>query len=264
MKHRRVGRYFVFMIVLIMCLSMLFSAIPVAFAKGEDSELLDGWTIGEGYSVTSTWVHEGSYALEHTGTASDAVSEAMELEKDITYYVTAYVRPETADSKIKISFAGQTMESESSGKWEELSAIVLGDGSKQKITITAIGDAQIDGISVRPFKEGEDLLGATFDNSNAPFMGEWLAEFEGHDGVVKLTGTDVTTASVNVSVDPNSFYLYSADFYLEENPPWIYIDMNDAVNEVQVRGTKIGEWHNVTGIWSSGCLLYTSPSPRDS
>lgn len=144
------------------------------------------------------------------------------------------------------------MESESSGKWEELSAIVLGDGSKQKITITAIGDAQIDGISVRPFKEGEDLLGATFDNSNAPFMGEWLAEFEGHDGVVKLTGTDVTTASVNVSVDPNSFYLYSADFYLEENPPWIYIDMNDAVNEVQVRGTKIGEWHNVTGIWSSG------------
>ena len=252
MKHRRVGRYFVFMIVLIMCLSMLFSAIPVAFAKGEDSELLDGWTIGEGYSVTSTWVHEGSYALEHTGTASDAVSEAMELEKDITYYVTAYVRPETADSKIKISFAGQTMESESSGKWEELSAIVLGDGSKQKITITAIGDAQIDGISVRPFKEGEDLLGATFDNSNAPFMGEWLAEFEGHDGVVKLTGTDVTTASVNVSVDPNSFYLYSADFYLEENPPWIYIDMNDAVNEVQVRGTKIGEWHNVTGIWSSG------------
>lgn len=57
--------------------------------------------------MTSTWVHEGSYALEHTGTASDAVSEAMELEKDITYYVTAYVRPETADSKIKISFAGR-------------------------------------------------------------------------------------------------------------------------------------------------------------
>lgn len=114
-------------------------------------------------------------------------------------------------------------------------------------------------ISVRPFKEGEELLtNGDFATSGWGFT--WLDEFEGHKGVLKATGSGVQTAGApaSPSVEPNSYYLYSADFYLEEGAPWLYADMNDAVNEVQIRGTKTGEWQNVSAIWSSGSNMSTA------
>ena len=259
MKNKRTRKTFMLVMAMIMCFASVFAIVPVVYAAG-DAMTLNGWTLDEGYSVTGIWVYEGSYALEHTGAASNAVSQEILLEDGVTYYVSAYVRPETADSKVEISFAGQTMVSAGSGKWEELSVIVLGTGAKEQITVTATGKTQIDGITVRPFKEGSDMVNGTFDSGNAPIgIGEWLDEFQGYKGVLKFTGGGVQVGATGVSVETNSYYLYSADFYLEENPPWAYIDMNDAtqfsdksIPEIQLRGTKIGEWHTVSGVWYSG------------
>lgn len=92
-----------------MCLSALVSVLPAAQAA--DSETLSGWTLDEGFSVTSIWVYEGSYALEHTGAQSQAVSREIELEQEVTYYVSAWVRNSTADDSVKISIGGFDLES---------------------------------------------------------------------------------------------------------------------------------------------------------
>ncbi len=39
---------------------------------------------------------------------------------------------------------------------------------------------------------------------------------------------------------------------MTENAPRIYVDMRDIVGEVQLRGTKVGEWHTVAALWESG------------
>ena len=258
MKHRRFKKNLMFILAIVMCLSTLFSIVPMAYAAG-DSETLNGWTLDEGYSVTSIWVYEGSYALQHTGAESKAVSEEFELEDGVTYYVSAFVRNANADASVKLNVGGFDIESTTNGKWEELSVNVLGDGSTDKVTITATGDAYIDGISVRPFKEGEELLtNGDFATSGWGFT--WLEEFEGHKGVLKTSanaGVEAVGAPASPSVEPNSYYLYSADFYLEEGAPWLYADMNDAQGEVQIRGTKTGEWQTVSAIWSSGSNMST-------
>ena len=64
MKHGRMKKCLAFVLAGIMCLSALVSVLPAAQAA--DSETLSGWTLDEGFSVTSIWVYEGSYALEHT------------------------------------------------------------------------------------------------------------------------------------------------------------------------------------------------------
>ena len=215
MKHRRFKKNLMFILAIVMCLSTLFSIVPMAYAAG-DSETLNGWTLDEGYSVTSIWVYEGSYALQHTGAESKAVSEEFELEDGVTYYVSAFVRNANADASVKLNVGGFDIESTTNGKWEELSVNVLGDGSTDKVTITATGDAYIDGISVRPFKEGEELLtNGDFATSGWGFT--WLEEFEGHKGVLKTSanaGVEAVGAPASPSVEPNSYYLYSADFYL--------------------------------------------------
>ena len=258
MKHRRFKKNLMFILAIVMCLSTLFSIVPMAYAAG-DSETLNGWTLDEGYSVTSIWVYEGSYALQHTGAESKAVSEEFELEDGVTYYVSAFVRNANADASVKLNVGGFDIESTTNGQWEELSVNVLGDGSTDKVTITATGDAYIDGISVRPFKEGEELLtNGDFATSGWGFT--WLEEFEGHKGVLKTSataGVEAVEAPASPSVEPNSYYLYSADFYLEEGAPWLYADMKDAQGEVQIRGTKTGEWQTVSAIWSSGSNMST-------
>lgn len=45
-----------------------------------------------------------------------------------------------------------------SGRWEELSVKIVGGGTKEQLVITATGNTTIDGVSVRPFKEGEELI----------------------------------------------------------------------------------------------------------
>ena len=66
MKHGQAKKCLAFILASIMCLSALVIAPPAAQAAG-DSDTLSGWTREEGFSVTSIWVYEGSYALAHTG-----------------------------------------------------------------------------------------------------------------------------------------------------------------------------------------------------
>ena len=265
MKHGRMKKCLAFVLAGIMCLSALVSVLPAAQAA--DSETLSGWTLDEGFSVTSIWVYEGSYALEHTGAQSQAVSREIELEQEVTYYVSAWVRNSTADDSVKISIGGFDLESATYGRWEELSVKIIGEGTNEKITITATGDTVIDGVSVRPFKEGEELIqNGSFTDGASPWYSlnllEWSGEeVDGHTGMIKTQGSQVATGwHPAITVEPNSYYLYSADFYLDADTgaPWLYADMNDAEGELQIRGTLSGEWQTVSGIWSSGSNTVTS------
>lgn len=258
MKSTRTKKSLMLLLAIVMCLSTLFSA---GFAADDDTkDELAGWTLGDGFSVTSTWVYEGSYAMEHNGAESQAVSEEITLEDGVTYYVSAYVRRADADAAVTVNFDGFDLKSTKTGKWEELSVNVAGDGQAHKITVTATGTAQIDGISIRPFKEGEELIqNGDFATSGWSGM-TWVSEYKGHEGVVRgdaANGIQVSSGSA-VTVEQNSYYLYAADFYVEENGPWLYADMNDAAGEVQIRGTKTGEWQTVSGVWSSGSNTSTA------
>ena len=266
MKHGQAKKCLAFILASIMCLSALVIAPPAAQAAG-DSDTLSGWTLEEGFSVTSIWVYEGSYALAHTGAQSQAVSREIELEEDVTYYVSAHVRNSTAEDKVTLSIGGYDLESAASGRWEELSVKIVGGGTKEQLVITATGNTTIDGVSVRPFKEGEELIGnGSFTDKADPWhslSGLYYesGEVEGHTGVIgnSITGGVATGWHPGIGVEPNSYCLYSADFYLEdENGPWLYADMNDAEGEVQIRATKSGEWQNVAGLWSSGSSTTTS------
>ncbi len=209
--------------------------------------------MGKGYSVTSAWVYEGSYALAHTGAQSDAVSDSITLTDGVTYLVCAYVRTVDKDAKVTVKIGELVLESTKTDAWEEFSVTMIGDGNEKVITVSATGTAYIDGISIRPFAEGNNMLNnASFDN------GAWsnftlVDSFQGRDSVISGSGSGAIVAEhAEVSVEPNCTYLYTADFYLTENAPWIYADMRDIIGEVQLRGTKVGEWHTVAAIWESG------------
>lgn len=85
MKHGRMKKCLAFVLAGIMCLSALVSVLPAAQAA--DSETLSGWTLDEGFSVTSIWVYEGSYALEHIGEQSRRYREKLSWSRRlrITY-----------------------------------------------------------------------------------------------------------------------------------------------------------------------------------
>lgn len=254
MKNHKISGRILAIALLVAMIIPLMPVTSVLASTVADSETLAGWTLQEGYSVTSQWVYEGSYALEHTGSESLAVSDKILLEEGVTYYVSAAARPQDEASQVKIEFAGQTLQFDNKGRWEELSVIVLGDGSEESVTVTASGTAQIDGIKIRPFKEGDNLLGGgDMSSATVPFGGgQWLEEFEGAKGVLKQPASGgVLRGSKDIAVENGEYYLVSIDVYMEENPPWAYIDMDDRAGEVQLRGTKTGEWHNVSAVWQA-------------
>lgn len=251
MKNKR---FLTLVLAVVMAMSVMFGVMSTAFAVESDIDTLNGWTLGEGYSVDSIWVYEGSYSLKHTGAESKAISEELTLEDGVTYYVAAAARPAEAGAKVSIDFAGQTMETTGSGSWEQLSAIVLGNNDVEKITVSATGLAYIDGIMVRPFREGENLItNGSLDNSAAlPYAGAWLEAYEGRTGVLKETPQGGVVRGVkNIAVEQNEYYLVSIDVFMEANPPWAYIDMGDIAGEAQIRGTKTGEWHTVSAVWKA-------------
>ncbi len=253
MKHNGFMRALGGVLAVLLCAFALAPTVRPTVGAAEPADTLNGWTLGEGYSVTGTWVYEGSYALAHAGAQSEAVSDSITLTDGVTYFISAYVRAVDEDSRVTVRIGGAVMESTKTGVWEELSVKVLGDGSEQTITVSATGTAYIDGISARPFAEADNLLSnASFEN------GAWgsftlVDSFQGRDQVISGSGGGVMVAEhATVPVEPNSTYLYTADFYLTENAPWVYVDMRDMVGEVQLRGTKVGEWHTVAALWESG------------
>ena len=255
MNNKKVfSRFLAVVMVLIMALGL----VPSVYAAEPDTETLDGWSLGEGYSVNSQWVYEGSYSLKHEGAQSEAKTDAITLKDGTDYFVTVYVKA-VDDAEVTVDFAGQKLVSEGTGTWEKLLVNVQGKGVAEVMTVTAKGEAYIDGISVRPFEKGEELLSVgTFDTTGWGGF-TWVNEWEGKQGVITSSGSGVVRADSSVSVEQDSWYIFSADIYLTaaENPVWAYIDMDDTANEIQLRGTLSGEWQTVVGIWNSGTKTST-------
>ncbi len=256
MKHKRTTKALGLFLAVLMCVSVMVPMVGTAAVEAvatEPVDTLNGWTLGEGYSVTSLWVYEGSYALAHTGVRSEAVSDSITLTEGVTYYFSVYVRAVDENAQVTVKVGDYELTSTKTGVWETLGVKLLGDGREQAITVSATGEAYIDGVSLRPFAEADNMLrNASFDS------GAWggftlVNSFEGRDKVISGSGGNPVSAEhTEVAVEPNCTYLYTADFYLTENAPWIYVDMRDMVGEVQLRGTKVGEWHTVAALWESG------------
>lgn len=164
---------------------------------------------GGGFLCNEHLVYEGSYALAHTGAQSQAVSREIELEEDVTYYVSAHVRNSTAEDKVTLSIGGYDLESGGKRQMEELSVKIVGGGTKEQLVITATGNTTIDGVSVRPFKEGEELIGnGSFTDKADPWhslSGLYYesGEVEGHTGVIgnSITGGVATAGTPGIGVE---------------------------------------------------------------
>ena len=254
-------------LVLIMFFTFITEVVPLPRLSANALKAFDGWELDGGYSLTSTWVYEGSYALKHTGNSSQAVSMPIKLKENTTYILSAAVRNESEEDKVSIGFAGNNVASSSNNKWEILSFSVLGQGAEENIAITATGNTYIDSVSIKPYIAGENLI----ENGNFDYEEYSWSSFnklECYYGIigdreelcVKTTGQQVaTTQHSAVSIENNTWYLMSADFYLTEKTgaPWLYVDMNDTVGELQLRGTVSGKWQTVSGLWFSGDKLST-------
>ena len=261
MSKRNV-RQITFILVVLMLFAVVAESIPSYKVDGISLKTFDGWGIDGGYSLTSTWVYEGSYALQHEGVESKAISDPIMLDDGVTYFVSAAIRNMNSDAKVTINFAGNSVTCTSNNKWDIVSINVLGKGAEEHITITAVGDTYIDAITVKPYIAGENMLengnfeDELFNWENANKL-ECCFDTIGDRTSISLmtTGEQVATATqYGLEIDSNTWYLLSADFYLtnKTGAPWLYVDMNDAKGELQIRGTVSGQWQTVSGLWYSG------------
>lgn len=251
-----------FILVLIMLFTVITEALPARIVEGNALKTFDGWSTEGGYSLTSTWVHEGSYALEHEGIESNAISDPILLEDGVTYFLSAAVRQADSDTRVTISFAGNSTTATTKGKWEIIGFNVLGKGAEESIKITASGNAHIDSITLNPYVEGENLIeNGNFDDEDYGWLNvnklECCMDVIGdRDEICLMTmGEQVATATqYSLEIEANTWYLLSADFYLTNSTgaPWLYVDMNDVKGELQIRGTLSEQWQTVSGLWYSG------------
>ena len=259
---KNIARQISFIMVFLFLLSFIAEAQPYGATQEQTSGVFDGWTAEEGYSITSKTAFEGSYSMQHTGDESVAISDPIRLEDGVTYFLTAAVKNTDNSAKVTITLGSNSCSSSSYNEWEIVEFVVHGHGSEERITITASGNTYIDSVSVCPYIEGKELItNGDFQNQTSSWSS--ISKLQHYNGTVgdrssaclMTVGEQVGIARHSaIDVDRNSWYLLSADFYQTKKTgaPWLYVDMNDAKAELQIRGTIAGEWQTVSGLWYSG------------
>ena len=219
--NRKIIRRISFVLTLVMLFTIVIESIPYHASDASSLMTFDGWTVNDGFDITSTTVYEGSYSLEHNGKQSDAISDPIELEDGVIYYLSAAIKNVGSDSKVTISLGENSISCTANDKWEFVNITALGRGENEQIKITATGTTYIDSIAVNPFIEGKNLI----TNGNFDYqVSAWtsISNLEYCNGTVgdrteaclKTTGKQVGVAKhPSISVETNTWYVLSADFY---------------------------------------------------
>ncbi len=222
--------------------------------------------------VTSNKAHTGEKSMElmgRGGLLAIASSRKIAVEPNSYYEYSGYIYKETANGSAYLDMddiAGEVQAGATkTGEWEKVSGkwfsaentfVVL----RMVCESTFDGGVWFDDIEFKKIDEAFSVDGS-FETSTGWSMGIPASTFidgvRPHEGSKSLhcsaAGTQIAIAnSIAIPVEQNTDYIYSAYIYREDDSTWAYIDFNDAAYELQVRGSKVGEWEKVTGIWNSG------------
>ena len=275
MKRNR--RIIAFLLTFALVISAMISGEAAVFAAGgqknllqngsfedshEPSKSLDGWQLGEGFTVVTDDVKEGVNALKYVGGAEGtAKTDDIALAKKKNYIVSAWIKKSAQADVAKIALDGTdiVIEADGAGAWVYYSKeFSSGDLEKTSITLTAKGDVLFDEVNICEVYDTaiELVKNGDFENGTTGWSGGTTSDATAIGG----EGMALNAAIINqsVSVEKNTWYIYSADIYRYGNGKWTYIDMYPTAENMRLRGHKVKEWEHLAGLWYSGSNTSTT------
>ena len=233
------------MLCIILALMMSTALLPLTASAeaepvyGADLSLTDGFALSGG--VLTHGGAEGSMPLGRTsGNAGDV------------FILTALVRGSGSGSIVEQSGKASLALAPSSDFAECSTQIALSENGVIGLSLVANGDLEIKDLQLKKAISSGELV----ENGGFEATGGFGSGSEGNAASgsksLYIPATNMYIASYGVSIEPNSWYLYSADLMRERDGHWLYVDMNDISGELQLRAKSAGVWEHAAGLWYSG------------
>lgn len=221
--------------------------------------------------IVDDFAHTGkrSMRVNPVDTIECFTSKMITVEPDSYYKYSAYVYRENADASAFIDMhdiQGEVQVNASkTGEWEKLTGTWY-SGNNTTVILRGVVEGNITGYTwfddfsfelssavevSGTFEEDDGSWSMSnkevIDRSNEKaYEGEYSLKSSARGPAV------VTATSSPIKLEPYTDYIYSAYIYREDDSSFAYIDFLDAAYELQIRGSKVGEWEYVEGIWNSG------------
>ncbi len=246
---------------MLLALIMVFCALPLTSALAVTAEdALEGFKLGENFTITSEVVQDGQSAIKHTSAEESTMSiGAVDVKKNETYLLTGWLRRADASGVAKLTVKGEgvevNVESEDVGRWTYYSKeINSGENTQLTVTATGKGEVYFDAIGLKGKAVPEENLitNGGFEDGTMGWGGGTVQGSVTHNeskGALQGGGPMQT-----IDVEKDTWYIVSGYIYRADKNQWTYIDMNDMEGEVQLRATNddlIGDWEYVCGLWNS-------------
>ena len=133
---------------MLLALIMVFCALPLTSALAVTAEdALEGFKLGENFTITSEVVQDGQSAIKHTSAEESTMSiGAVDVKKNDTYLLTGWLRRADASGVAKLTVKGEgveeNVESEDVGRWTYYSK-EINSGENTQLTVTATGKGEV-------------------------------------------------------------------------------------------------------------------------
>lgn len=223
---------------------------------------LNGFEWSEPFGVYDEDPADGDTAIRYADPSKKSMSAGtVTVEKNTDYVLSAWMKKENAEDLAEVSITGnhllQTLTCQQTGEWGYYSQqIHSGENTQLAITLTGQGTVFFDAVRLSGLAvEAENLIpNGDFEQGNTGWEDDSRVQsnitHNGSAGALKAA-----SSTIDVQVEPDTWYLLSAYIFRTDNGSWVYVDMNDREGEIQLRATgtdTLRDWEYVCGLWYSG------------